>query len=244
MRTRVITQVLFVGATAALLNFVSARQDPLPPLECPETWLFNIASFSGPGCPIARQASRDTRTQRSGLGLPPRPSVGAGVRESKTYCEMQLKWGEMKGDTYPIEIPLNQAAWKLKMHRNGTTIEAGYAIDEGVRADWRFTYWMDEADDNAKLVDEIAVVGPLINNAPPVKQLDWSQADKKTLEWTAPQCGVAYIKVRVDLELIAENARANGTVFPTRVGSGIDDDYGWPGPLLGASHDFEPCERF
>jgi hypothetical protein len=49
-------------------------------------------------------------------------SVGAGVLESKTYCEMRLKWREMKGDTYPIEVPLDQVTWKLKMHRNGTTM--------------------------------------------------------------------------------------------------------------------------
>ncbi|KAL5371801.1 hypothetical protein DPSP01_013982 [Paraphaeosphaeria sporulosa] len=260
MKTRIIVQALFVGFTAALPSFISSRQDPLPSPECPETWFFNIDSFSGPGCPDSApgfNATHGRTDQGWGSHFMPgchtpwawftlpytEASVGAGVRESKTYCELRLKWREMKGDTYPIEVPLDQAAWKLKMHRNGTTMEAGYAIDEGVRADWRFTYWMDEADDNSKLVDKIVVRGPLANKTLPVKQLDWSQGEKKTLEWTAPQCGIAYVKVRVDLELRAENAGAMGTVFPTRIGSGVAHDYGWPGPLLGISHDFEPCKK-
>jgi hypothetical protein len=36
-------------------------------------------------------------------------SVGVGVLDSKMYCEMRLKWREMEGDTYSIEVPLNQA---------------------------------------------------------------------------------------------------------------------------------------
>ena len=76
-----------------------------------------------------------------------------------------------------------------------------------------------------------------------MKQLDWSQGENNTLEWVAPRCGEAYINVRVDLELKADSAGGNGAVFPTRIGSGIDQDYGWQGPLLGISHDFEPCEE-
>ena len=77
--------------------------------------------------------------------------MSAGVREAKSYCEMRLKWREMKGENYPIDVPLDQAQWKLKMHRNGTTMEAGYAIDDGVEARWGVTYWMDEQDANRKV---------------------------------------------------------------------------------------------
>ncbi|KAJ4289039.1 hypothetical protein N0V90_011381 [Kalmusia sp. IMI 367209] len=260
MRTLPLLQTLLVGAANALPSIIP-RQESAPFPECPENWLFNIASFSGPGCPDSTpgfNATKGHTDQGWGSHFVPgchtpwawftlpyvEANVGAGVRESKTYCEMRLKWREMKGDTYPIDVPLNQAAWKLKMHRNGTTMEAGYAIDGGVRARWGVTYWMDENDPTSQIVDEIVVDGPLRNKTLPIKQLDWSQGEQKTREWVAPQCGIAYIKVRVDLELKSTNAAANGTVFPTRIGTGIiDHDYGWEGPLLGVSHDFEPCKK-
>lgn len=94
-----------------------------------------------------------------------------------------------------------------------------------------------------QLVDEIVVEGPLRNNTLPVKQLSWSQGSNKTLEWVAPQCGIAYIRVRVDLWLESDSAAASGMVFPTRIRGGKEGDNGWSGPLLGVSHDFEPCRK-
>lgn len=276
-------RLLFLGAATALPHTFSTRQvAPVSP-ECPESWLFNIASFSGPGCPDSApgfNATRGHTDQGWGSHFVPgchtpwawftlpylEAKIGGGVSESETYCEMRLQWREMEGDNYPIDVPLDRAKWKLKMHRNGTTIEAGYAIDKGVYAKWKFTYWMNEDDqqsevrtrvvavylinlvfqrstDDRQLVDEVVVEGPLQNGKLPAKQLDWSQGKDKTLEWTAPRCGIASIKLRVDLELGTNALSSGGTVFPTRIGNGLDHDYGWQGPLVGVSHDFEPCEN-
>ena len=103
-----------------------------------------------------------------------RASVGAGVFESKTHCETRLKWREMKGDAYPIDVPLDQASWKLKMHRNGTTMEANYAIDERVKATWRFTYWMDETDDGSKVRSQTFISGltSCVSVAPSLPQVE------------------------------------------------------------------------
>lgn len=160
MKTISIFQVLLIGGATAL-PYISPRQGSA--LECPEVWKFDIASYSGPGCPDSTPGFNATlghtdqgwgshfvpgcHTPWAWFSLPyTQATVGSAGRVSKTYCEMRLRWREMKGEAYPIDVPLDQASWRLKLHRNGSTIEAGYAIDERVRARWGITYWSDEND--------------------------------------------------------------------------------------------------
>lgn len=168
MKVQTTLQILLWEAVTAFPHPVSTPQVSSLPSECPQTWLFNIASYSGPGCPDSVpgfNATRGHTDQGWGSHFVPgchtpwawftlpyiEATVGPGVREAKTYCEMRLKWREMEGDNYPIDVPLDRAKWKLKMHRNGTSMEAGYAIDKGVNAKWKFTYWVDEADEHSKV---------------------------------------------------------------------------------------------
>lgn len=148
----------FLGTTDALFKVMSARQGSEPRPECPESWSWRVASLSGPGCPDNQTGFNLTHGHTSeswgshfveGCHTPwiwwafpyLQASISEGSQETSTFCELTIKYREMEGSAYPQDIPLDEAKYKLVMHRNGTTMEARYALDEGVSARWKFTYW-------------------------------------------------------------------------------------------------------
>jgi hypothetical protein len=61
-------------------------------------------------------------------------------KRNATWCEMKIKYREMQGTFAPHDVPKGKEEYRLVMHGNGTTVEANYGFDEGVRAVWKFTY--------------------------------------------------------------------------------------------------------
>jgi hypothetical protein len=163
-----VVHVLLSLTTLASVSRVRQQEPPLND-QCPETWQFDLTSFHGPGCPdssptynrtgyfstsqdLGSPFSLDCETQWTWFDLPwmhasiGMSETGAG---SKTWCEAKIKYTEMRGTYAPF--PVKEPKWRLKMHKNGTTVETGYELDEGVRAIWSVQYYPAGVVDGAKV---------------------------------------------------------------------------------------------
>lgn len=162
-----LTTIALLPTIVALPNTIYTRQSaPSPGEICPENWQFDLQSFSGPGCPDSSPTFNRTghslttpdwgshyvpgcQLQWAWFSFPwlqgyiSQPSGDvflSGEKRNKTWCELKIKYREMRGTFAPHDVPKGQEEYKLVMHGNGTTVEAKYGFDEGVQAVWRFTY--------------------------------------------------------------------------------------------------------
>ena len=158
---------IFISTTYSLPNPTHHhRQTEAPDSTCPENWQFDLLSFSGPGCPDSSptynrtghyQTSPDWGShfvpgcalQWSWFSFPwlqgyISDSDGnvylGGEKRNNTWCDVQIKYREMKGTFAPFPVKKGEEEFKLVMHGNGTTVEGKYGLDEGVSAVWRVTY--------------------------------------------------------------------------------------------------------
>jgi hypothetical protein len=136
-----------LGATASCLANPQTS-DPIRIL--PYSWGFNITSLTGPGCPDFGATGQVFSTRPTfgsntvdgseiyywHFAYPNlRTAVGAGTAESSTWCETTLSYVELD----MMGVP--KSDYRLKMHKNGTAMIATYDLDDGVVAQWRFTYY-------------------------------------------------------------------------------------------------------
>lgn len=140
----------FTGATFAL---PTASDPPLRIL--PNFWNYNLTSFRGPGCPTKSDGPYETRTTFGAntvdgseiyywyVAYPyMRASVDADNKEASVWCETTLKYTELDSTgTKP------QADYRLRLHKNGTSMIADTNLEEGVTAKWTFTYYIEDDDD-------------------------------------------------------------------------------------------------
>ena len=119
----------------------------------PRFWGFNITSLTGPGCPNSGAdvpfSTRPTYGSNTVDGseiyywhfaypsLHAAVGPGAAAAEASTWCETTLSYNEL--DT--LGAPLAKPEYRLKLHKNGTAMQATYELDEGVVAKWKFTYY-------------------------------------------------------------------------------------------------------
>ncbi|KAF2832297.1 hypothetical protein CC86DRAFT_401067 [Ophiobolus disseminans] len=231
--------LLLVPSTVSLPNANHKGHDP-PPEICPENWQFDLTSFSGPGCPDSSPTFNRTGTGYSRTtpdwgshyvpgcaqqwawfsfpwlqGYISQPSGDvylSGQRRNSTWCELRIKYREMKGTFAPHDVPKGQEEYKLVMHGNGTTVEANYGLDEGVKAVWKFTYLPVGTSTRPKIMDAIVINGPVWNDTKPARRLEWSPVNETTPRWTEPTCGPTILSIRIDLELKSENSNAKGAI--------------------------------
>lgn len=140
--------------SAMALPSPSAAPDPVRIL--PPEWEFDITSLSGPGCPDPNtnwtDALFDTRPTFGSntvdgseiyywhFAYPDlRASVGPGTPNASIWCETTLRYMELDKNG----LPPVQPEYRLKLHKNGTELLAWYNLDEGVQANWKFTYYAD-----------------------------------------------------------------------------------------------------
>lgn len=141
-------------STATLLTGVLAIPTPSsdPIRTLPASWRFDIADLKGPGCPdLNRESGWKTRHnygQNTVDGTEIyfnvfaypylKASIAEGETSASTWCETTLKYVELAD--YKEGAP-TAANYRLRPHKNGTIIGALYDLDEGVKADWKFTYY-------------------------------------------------------------------------------------------------------
>lgn len=71
-----------------------------------------------------------------------RASVGPGTPTATTWCETTLTYTELDQSGKAVVDP----QYRLRLHKNGTAMLAKYDLDDGVRADWKFTYYPTDGD--------------------------------------------------------------------------------------------------
>ncbi|KAH8897522.1 hypothetical protein GQ53DRAFT_888060 [Thozetella sp. PMI_491] len=212
----------------------------------PLNWGFSIVQLEGPGCP---------NYGNSPQAYVPRPTYGSNtvdgseiyywhfvypqMRASVTpeepvvsvWCETTVRYSEFN-DKAAKEKPT--ADFRLKLHKNGTEILATYDLEDGVEAEWQFTY---DAGSPDKIVDTIRVSGPRSNL--PYAATDNSPVVETSKQWALPECGVGTIKYRTELTVTAKKPGAKGTVASEqRTVNGQAEFYG---TQQGVSYDFEKC---
>lgn len=160
-----LTVAALLGATSALPNpdFAVRASSPEPVRILPYNWRFNITALEGPGCPDFGQVNppyvtRPTFGQNTVDGSEIyywffayphlRASVGPDQPEDSIWCETTLSYTELDKDGNPAAKP----GYRLKLHKNGTEILADYALDAGVEANWKFTYYVGGKDEEVRAV--------------------------------------------------------------------------------------------
>lgn len=152
---------LLVPTASSLPSDLYSRQEDT---SCPENWQFDLASFSGPGCPDASPSYNRTGHYRTSPDWGSHYVPGCalqwawfsfpwlqgsisngevylgGEKRDSTWCELKIKYQEMRGTFAPYPVKKGEEKFKLVVHANGTTVEAKYGLDEGVSALWKFTY--------------------------------------------------------------------------------------------------------
>jgi len=163
--TPLILLPLLIVRAFSLPNSIKPRQDENTEL-CPENWQFDLTSFSGPGCPDSSPTYNRTGYYRTSpdwgshyvpgcalqwawfsfpwlqgsIAQPLGDVYLGGEKRSSTWCELKIKYREMKGTFAPHDVKKGEEQFHLVLHGNGSTVEAKYGLDEGVRASWRVTY--------------------------------------------------------------------------------------------------------
>jgi hypothetical protein len=268
-----VAHVLFSVTTLASLRRVRRQDLPLND-QCPENWQFDLTSFHGPGCPDSSPTYNRTgyfstsqaggshfspgcETQWMWFDLPWMHASLSAVEtgeENKTWCEAKIKYTEMRGTFAPF--PVKEPKWRLKMHKNGTTVETRYELGDGVKAVWTVQYSPTRTVEGPKVcsssrtlhgmltwtqfVDDIAVHGPLHKDTARTSRLDWSADSVPSPQWTAAECGTATFTMRVDLELKSEVSGGKGQVSWKKMKWSEDRDAEY-GALVGISFDWEAC---
>jgi hypothetical protein len=152
---------LLLPIAFSLPNTFQTRQEDI---SCPENWQFDLASFTGPGCPDASPSYNRTGHYRTSPNWGSHYVPGCalqwawfsfpwlqgsisngeiylgGEKRNSTWCELKIKYQEMKGIFAPYPVRKGEEQFKLVVHTNGTTVEAKYGLDELVSALWKFTY--------------------------------------------------------------------------------------------------------
>lgn len=231
------------GTTLGLPNPQTGDDQPTVRI-LPYTWNFNITALSGPGCPdfgstapihVTRPTFGSNTMDGSEIyywhfAYPHlRASVGPGNPQASVWCETTLDYAEM-------DSAGNAAAgYRLKLHKNGTKVMALYDLDEGVEAQWTFTYYPVKND---KVVDSITVAGP--RSAGASDSVDISPANGSA-RWALPDCGAGTIKYRTELVLKAKKEGARGTVESLKIKYTNQPESGYYGVQQGISYDWEKC---
>jgi hypothetical protein len=140
----------FLGASA-----VPQSAAPIRVLPC--SWQFEIVDLKGPGCktpegsPFTTRSSYGTNTMDGSeiyywfFAYPSmQASVGKDVSSSHTWCETTLSYKEFKGCGETGELA---ADYRLRPHKNATDVLAVYDLEEGVEADWKFTYYLEDEEE-------------------------------------------------------------------------------------------------
>ncbi|KAK4237590.1 hypothetical protein C8A03DRAFT_44564 [Achaetomium macrosporum] len=235
---------------AALLGTAFARPSPAdsgdPIRILPYSWQYEITALEGPGCPdfnsMEAYSTRPTFGSNTVDGSEiyywhfAYPHIhltvdGDNTPEASIWCETTLKYVELTKTGAPPEVP----GYRLRLHKNGTSMIADYGLDEGVEATWTFTY---DTDGKGKITDTITVSGPRA----PGTYTDISPSASpagKTVQYPLPECGVGTIKYRTELTVKATKKGAKGTV----ASEGVERDgrAQFYGIQQGVSYDWERC---
>jgi hypothetical protein len=141
----------------SLASALPAPQDD-PVRILPWNWSWDVISHHGPGCTDNATSVEHTRPTFGSntvdgseiyywhFAMPGMiASVGPGVEENSTWCEITASYTERNNRDNATEITSD---YHLKMHKNGTEVLATYVpLDAGATAHWKFTYYTHDSED-------------------------------------------------------------------------------------------------
>jgi hypothetical protein len=146
-----------LATTLGLVGLITALPSPSVDRVLPLNWKYTITSLRGPGCPDfgadpeAHRATRLTYGQNTVDGseiyywFVAYPSLRVDLSgATSSWCETELSYQEYK-DTDAKE---KADDYRLRLHKNGTRIVATYDLEDGVKANLKFTY--DAGDDEVR----------------------------------------------------------------------------------------------
>lgn len=158
------------GASAALTtpmisssrSMICKRQDPVPfdpLLEVPDAWQFTLLSWSGSGCPDYPTKSYNYTPPYQETHMSSGPFMFNSSLDTYwwyiayPFMEVQLpKESDVKlvKSTCTVEVAYQQTneyggkvkgTHRLRLHKNGTLVQANYQLDEGVSVEWQSRYY-------------------------------------------------------------------------------------------------------
>jgi hypothetical protein len=238
---------------AALLGTALARPSSNPPTSSsssssspirilPYNWKYEIISLQGPGCPDAGHNTPEDYFHT-------RPTFGSNTVDgseiyywhfayphmrldttstASIWCETTLKYTELDLTGAPPEVP----GYRLRLHKNGTEMIAVYDLEEGVEAQWTFTY---ATDGKKEIVDTITVAGPRAAGT----YTDISEAGG--VQYPLPECGEGIIRYRSELKVTARKKGAKGSVASEAYEREGGKEKEYYGAQQGVSYDWEKC---
>lgn len=232
---------LFLAASAIVTSAIAIPTPSDDPIRIlPLSWEFQIQDLKGPGCPdLNSDKFAKTRHNHGENTLDGseiyynvfaypymKAEIPQGEISASTWCETTLKYIEHKGQA---------ADYRLKPHKNGTFVGAVYNLDEGVKAEWTFTY---DTPSEKKIVDVLSISGPVQNR----RQSEYFlyAPNPVSEQWKAPECGNTVIKFRTDLTVTADKPGKKGIATSETIKGENGETLNY-GTWLGISFDWEKC---
>jgi hypothetical protein len=140
--------------TLGLVGLIAALPSPSVDRVLPLNWKYTITSLRGPGCPDFGADPEAHRTTRLTYGqntvdgseiyywFVAYPNLRVDLNGAqRSWCETELSYQEFKDTDGKVKAD----DYRLRLHKNGTRIIATYDLEEGVKANFKFTY---DAGDN------------------------------------------------------------------------------------------------
>ncbi|CAI6334772.1 unnamed protein product [Periconia digitata] len=231
------------GISLAIPAPVPQSSDPVRIL--PPQWEFTLASYEGPGCPQPDGKDRETRLtygQNTVDGseiyywfaaYPKiKAAVGDDVDEAHSWCETTIDYQEFT--TYEKDKPA--ADYNFRLHKNASRIISTYDLEEGVTAEWKFSYKIN----GKEVVDELSVDGP-ITKLPYQYELA-TEAPEDSEPVPASKCGATSFTYRTDLYVKANKEGAKGVVQGELITQTDGSKFNY-GIQQGFSYDFQKCTK-
>lgn len=230
---------------AGVFAIPTPSADPIRTL--PPVWQFDIADLKGPGCPDLHSdrahKTRHNYGQNTVDGTEiyynvfAYPYMNVSIPEGETsasiWCETTVKYIEY--DSWSSKNPGFAADYRIRPHKNGSLAGAIYDLEEGVKAEWKFTY---DTPSDKKIVDTMSISGPLKNK---YQSDDFLYTQNLSPEqWKSPECGGTMIKFRVELTVTADKPGKKGIATSETIKGTNGDSWNY-GTWLGISFDWEKC---
>ncbi|KAF2280458.1 uncharacterized protein EI97DRAFT_498625 [Westerdykella ornata] len=253
---------ILLAATSSARSILATSQrssELTDDFDGPAQWKFTLQNWSGDGCPdfgntsatpgysFTRQSSGPFMSNSSAdtfwsyISFPWMQASLDGNNPSKLArisCDVTVLYEEVT--PYGSALPPEKRTHKLKLHKNGSTIEANYKLDKGVNAEWQVRFY-DPQDFTVMAQDWASVDGPLESGNDTHMAFEWLPPLFAPDPYVQSECGRSVFRIRLDLWLASRATGAGGKVFSKRTDWNNGKGKQWDGVNLGYSYDWEKC---
>ena len=230
----------------------------------PESWTFAFTNWSGPGCPDYPTWNIDTRQSIGPYNMNSSadtwwfyfayPWLRVNATTPSVWCEAEVKYTELADHTGTPRKE-DQSKYRLRMHKNGTTVEANYNIDEGNGVVWKVTYGLDENEVSnlggnrivrrlmyAQVADTRTLQGPLNHNGSQTMHLEYLEATQSSPLPRPATCATATFRMKIELS-VTTSTEGRSAIVDSKTIFDAKNSPKFYGVNHGISYGWEACHE-